>query len=94
MPMNMSPRSRKSARISRVKPIKTGFCTVKALRPSPARCSSRPRSPANRGHRSLAHREIWIPGKEDLWSEARNDDRIDMIPDKRHWEPGERPAFR
>ena len=44
-------------------------------------------------HRSLAHREIWIPGKEDLWSEARNDDRIDILPDKKQWEPGEQARF-
>ncbi|RPH85016.1 MAG: hypothetical protein EHM75_10190, partial [Desulfobacteraceae bacterium] len=45
------------------------------------------------GHRSLAHREFWIPGKDDLWSEARNDDRIDILPDKKQWEPGERARF-
>ena len=48
---------------------------------------------AEPGHRSLAHREIWIPGKDDLWSEARNDDRIDILPDKKQWEPGEQARF-
>jgi uncharacterized protein YfaS (alpha-2-macroglobulin family) len=43
--------------------------------------------------RSLAHREFWIPGKDDLWSEARNDDRIDILPDKKQWEPGEQARF-
>jgi hypothetical protein len=43
--------------------------------------------------RSLAHRELWIPGKDDFWSEARNDDRIDILPDKKQWEPGEQARF-
>ncbi|MFH0786829.1 MAG: MG2 domain-containing protein [Pseudomonadota bacterium] len=42
---------------------------------------------------SLANREIWIPGKDDQWDEARNDDRIDLIPDKKHWQPGETARF-
>ncbi len=45
------------------------------------------------GFRSLAHLEIWVPGKDDLWLEARNDDRIDIVPDKKQWEPGEQARF-
>ncbi len=41
----------------------------------------------------FANQEIWVSGKGDPWDEARNDDRIDLIPDKRHWEPGEQARF-
>lgn len=47
----------------------------------------------DRRRRSLAHREIWIPGKEDSWEQFRNDDRIDFLPDKKQWEPGETARF-
>ena len=45
------------------------------------------------GRRCLAHREFWIPGKEDAWFEVRNDDRIDLLPDQKQWEPGDRAGF-
>lgn len=41
----------------------------------------------------FANQEIWISGKEDQWDEARNDDRIDLIPEKKHLEPGDRARF-
>jgi hypothetical protein len=42
---------------------------------------------------ALAHQEIWIPGKEDQWVEVGNDDRMDLIPDTRHVESGEKIRF-
>jgi hypothetical protein len=44
-------------------------------------------------NRSFAHQELWVLGREDVWDEARNDDRIDLIPDKRHVEAGEQARF-
>ncbi|MBI5584689.1 MAG: alpha-2-macroglobulin [Deltaproteobacteria bacterium] len=46
-----------------------------------------------KGRPSLAHWTAWIPGEEDAWFEAHNDDRIDLIPEKRQWEPGEKARF-
>jgi uncharacterized protein YfaS (alpha-2-macroglobulin family) len=40
-----------------------------------------------------ANQEIWVSGKGDQWDEARNDDRIDLIPDQRHWESGDQARF-
>ncbi len=45
------------------------------------------------GRRSLAHWETWIPGQEEAWFEARNDDRMDLISEKKQWEPGEEARF-
>jgi uncharacterized protein YfaS (alpha-2-macroglobulin family) len=42
---------------------------------------------------SLAHREIWIPGKDDQWFEIGNDDRIDLIPDQKKVESGDKARF-
>ena len=47
----------------------------------------------DRGNLSVSNQSIWIPGKDDQWSEARNDDRIDLIPEKRRYEPGENARF-
>jgi uncharacterized protein YfaS (alpha-2-macroglobulin family) len=47
----------------------------------------------DRDNHSVSSQYIWIPGKDDQWSEARNDDRIDLIPEKRRYEPGENAKF-
>ncbi len=39
------------------------------------------------------NQEIWVSGKEDQWDEARNDDRIDLIPEKKTLESGDRARF-
>ena len=48
----------------------------------------------NQNNLIFANQEIWISGKEDRWDEARNDDRIDLIPEKKHLEPATWPGFR
>lgn len=47
----------------------------------------------DRNNPAVAHREIWIPGKDDQWDEARNDDRLDLIPEKRNLESGATARF-
>lgn len=42
---------------------------------------------------AYAHQEIWVSGSSDFWDEARNDDRMDLIPEKRQWEVGEKAVF-
>ncbi|MDQ5987523.1 MAG: hypothetical protein CSYNP_03268 [Syntrophus sp. SKADARSKE-3] len=45
------------------------------------------------GDTAWANYSIWVAGKEDWWFEARNDDRIDVLPEKKHYEPGETARF-
>lgn len=42
------------------------------------------------GNPALATFSLWAAGKDDWWFEARNDDRIDVIPEKKRYEPGEK----
>ncbi|MGH7430087.1 MAG: alpha-2-macroglobulin, partial [Candidatus Methylomirabilaceae bacterium] len=41
------------------------------------------------GNTSQAHREVWVAGSEEWWFEAQDSDRIDLLPEKRRYEPGE-----
>ena len=41
------------------------------------------------GHRAQAATSVWITGQGELWFEQDNDDRIDVLPEKRRYEPGE-----
>ncbi|MCX5907943.1 MAG: alpha-2-macroglobulin, partial [Deltaproteobacteria bacterium] len=45
------------------------------------------------GNPTIAHRDIWVYGKSDWWFEVGDHDRIDVLPDKRQYEPGETALF-
>lgn len=41
------------------------------------------------GRTSEAATSVWISGRGEWWFEQDNDDRIDLLPEKREWQPGE-----
>jgi len=45
------------------------------------------------GLASAANYELWIAGKDDWWFEGGNDDRIDVLPEKKKYEPGDKAKF-
>lgn len=40
-----------------------------------------------------ANREIWVAGSDDWWYEASDNDRMDVLPEKKRYEPGEMARF-
>ena len=45
------------------------------------------------GRPSRAYTTVWISGEGELWFGGRDDDRIDLIPARREWKPGEEAEF-
>src|SRR5690606_15321797 len=45
------------------------------------------------GRSSAAASSLWVTGAGDLWFGGENDDRIDIIPAKKEWKPGETAEF-
>jgi uncharacterized protein YfaS (alpha-2-macroglobulin family) len=45
------------------------------------------------GNRAVASRTVWVAGKEDWWFEASGNDRMDVLPEQRSYEPGETARF-
>ncbi len=41
------------------------------------------------GNPSVANREVWVAKSGDWWFEQGNEDRMDLIPEKKRYEPGE-----
>jgi uncharacterized protein YfaS (alpha-2-macroglobulin family) len=41
------------------------------------------------GNASLANRELWVAGSGDWWFDASDSDRIDLLPEKKRYEPGD-----
>jgi alpha-2-macroglobulin len=46
-----------------------------------------------RGRQSTANYDLWVAGENEWWFEAKDDDRIDLLPEKKHYEPGEKAKF-
>ena len=45
------------------------------------------------GRETRAHLEIWVAGKDEWWFRAGNDDRIDILPERKRYEPGQKARF-
>jgi hypothetical protein len=45
------------------------------------------------GRRAFAHRSVWIAGSQDWWFEVADHDRMDLIPERPRYEPGETAVF-
>jgi len=41
------------------------------------------------GHTSTAHTDLWVSGSGDEWFSAEDSDRIDLLPEKQRYEPGD-----
>ena len=42
------------------------------------------------GNPSVANREMYVAGNEDWWFDATDNDRIDLLPEKKRYEPGDK----
>ena len=45
------------------------------------------------GSPSRANREMWVAGSDDWWYAASDNDRMDVLPEKKRYEPGETARF-
>jgi uncharacterized protein YfaS (alpha-2-macroglobulin family) len=45
------------------------------------------------GRRTVVHRDLWVAGKGEWWFEVEDSDRIDLLPEKKRYEPGEKAIF-
>jgi len=45
------------------------------------------------GNASVANREVWVAGDDDWWFDASDNDRIDLLPEKKRYEPGDKAQF-
>ncbi len=45
------------------------------------------------GNPTFANRPVWVAGKNDWWFEVSDHDRMDLIPERKRYEPGETAVF-
>lgn len=64
------------------------ICDVKA--PASGNIILQASSKDEAGNTSVANRSIWVAGNNDWWFSASDNDRIDLLPEKKHYEPGDK----
>jgi hypothetical protein len=45
------------------------------------------------GRPTAAHQSVWVAGSEEWWFQVRDHDRMDLLPERRRYEPGEVARF-
>lgn len=45
------------------------------------------------GKTVYTHRDVWVAGKDEWWFDVTNDDRMDVLPERKRYEPGETATF-
>jgi alpha-2-macroglobulin len=45
------------------------------------------------GHPAVANRDMWVAGDSEWWFAAKDDDRIDLLPERKRYEPGQKARF-
>ncbi|MGZ5199032.1 MAG: alpha-2-macroglobulin family protein [Telluria sp.] len=45
------------------------------------------------GRAAVTRHDIWVAGREDEWFDVTDNDRIDLLPEKKRYEPGEEARF-
>ena len=67
------------------------ICDVKA--PAKGNIILQAESKDAAGNPSIANREIYVAGNDDWWFDAADNDRIDLLPEKKNYEPGDKARF-
>lgn len=67
------------------------FCDIKA--PASGNLILVAETKDDAGNTTRANREIWVAGSDDWWYQASDNDRMDVLPEKKRYEPGEVARF-
>jgi uncharacterized protein YfaS (alpha-2-macroglobulin family) len=67
------------------------YCTVKA--PATGNVILRAKTTDEDGHAAYANTDTWVAGEENWWFTASDNDRIDVLPEKKRYEPGQQATF-
>lgn len=63
------------------------FCSVKS--PASGNIVLQAAAIDDGGNRSVSHHDVWIAGKGEWWFDVSDHDRIDLVPEKKKYEPGD-----
>ena len=70
-----------------------GILVCEARSPVSGNIILQAQSPDSAGRRTVANRDLWVAERDDLWFDVRDNDRIDLLAEKKRYEPGQRARF-
>ncbi|MBA4371703.1 MAG: alpha-2-macroglobulin [Thermodesulfovibrio sp.] len=85
--------TKKTGRICEGKTDSRGLLICEAKSPVSGNVILQAEAADDAGNASRVHRDVWIVGKGDWWFDVADHDRIDLIPEKKRYEPGETAKF-
>ncbi len=70
-----------------------GFLTCEVPSPASGSVILQATAQDSAGRASVVNREVWVAEKEEWWFNVRDTDRIDLLPEKKRYEPGDVAKF-
>lgn len=71
----------------------SGVLSCDVLLSASGRIVARARATDESGRVAVASHEVWVAGRDDWWFEAEDSDRMDVLPERPRYEPGERATL-
>lgn len=72
---------------------KNGLVVCEAKSPVSGNVIIQAQAKDSAGNAASVHQDTWIHGKSDWWFDVSDNDRIDLLPEKKHYSPGETAKF-
>jgi uncharacterized protein YfaS (alpha-2-macroglobulin family) len=88
-----STETKKIATLCTGKTDPTGLLICEATSPVSGNVILQVESSDDEGNRTVAHREVWVAGGGEWWFAVTDHDRMDLLPEKKRYEPGETAVF-
>lgn len=85
--------TKKAGSVCRGKTGQRGLLICEAKSPASGNIILQAQSVDDAGRITIANRDIWVADRDDWWFDVRDSDRIDLLPEKKQCEPGERARF-
>ena len=72
---------------------KNGMLTCEVALTEPGNVELKATAKDGSGNASFAKTSVWVTGQGELWFDGENQDRIDILPEKKTYQPGETAKF-
>lgn len=88
-----SEQTKKVARFCTGKTDSRGLLLCEGKSPLSGNLIIQAQSEDSSGNKTYANRDVWVADKSDWWFDVSDNDRIDLLPEKKSYEPGETAVF-
>ncbi|UUZ49909.1 hypothetical protein LP420_07155 [Massilia sp. B-10] len=92
-PTKMAAKSNGAAWPARARPTPRACCSATSSLPTDGNLILRAKAVDDGGRPAVSHHDVWVVSSGDWWFTASDNDRIDLLPGKKLYAPGEQATF-